>query len=149
MKRMWEVFRYELKRGGRRKGYLIATFGVPLIGLLLVVGIRLAGTLPAFNTTQMISQAMDQVNDAGISSAGLVDETGRFAPNVQPGGVLTVFPDEESAAAAMQAGRVEGNYIIPADYMETGTVTLVLPGMNLSDISSVPVKALIVSTLTQ
>lgn len=147
MKRMWEVFRYELRRGGRRKGYLLATFGVPLIGILLVVGIRLAGTLPAFNTTQMISQAMDQVNDAGITSAGLVDETGQFAPNVQPGGVLTVFPDEASAAAAIQSGADEGYYVIPADYMETGTVTLVLPGMNISDISSVPVKTLIVSTL--
>ncbi|MFN8378184.1 MAG: ABC transporter permease [Anaerolineae bacterium] len=149
MKRMWEVYRYELKRGGRRKGYLLATFGVPLIGILIVVGIRLAGTLPAFNTTQMISQAMEQVSLAGIASAGLIDETGQFAPHVQSGSELIVFPDQDSANAAMQARDIEGYYIIPADYMETGKVTLVLPSMNISEISSAPVKALIVSTLAE
>jgi len=149
MRRMWEVYRYELRRGGRRKGYLLATFGVPLIGILIVVAIRLAGTLPAFNSTQMISQAMEQVSESGITNAGLVDESGQFAPNVQAGGVLTVFPDQAGADSAVQAGSVEGYYIIPADYMETGTVTLVLPGMNINDISSAPVKALIVSTLAE
>lgn len=149
MKRMWSVFSYELLRGGRRKGYLLATFGVPLIGILLVVGIRLLGTLPAFNTSQMITQAMEQVGEAGITDAGLVDQTGQFAPNVQPGGALTVFPDQEGAASAMQAGEIEGYYVIPADYMDTGKITLVLPTLNIADISSAPVKALIVSTLAE
>lgn len=149
MKRMWEVYRYELRRGGRRKGYLLATFGVPLIGLLIVVGIRLAGSLPAFNTTQMISQAMEQVSDTGLTAAGLIDETGRFAPNVKPGGILTVFTDADSANAAVQAGGIEGYYVIPADYMETGQVTLVLPGMNIGDISGAPVSALIITTLAE
>ena len=148
MRRMFDVFRYELSRGIRRKGFLIATFGVPLIGIVLVVGIRLAGTLPAFNTTQMISQAIEQVNDIGVTAAGLVDETGQFAPNVQPGGVLQVFTDRESATEAMNAGDIEGFYVIPVDYMETGRVTLVLPGMSLADISEAPIRDLIVTTLT-
>ena len=148
MRRMFDVFRYELSRVIRRKGFLIATFGVPLIGIVLVVGIRLAGTLPAFNTTQMISQAIEQVNDIGVTAAGLVDETGQFEPNVQPGGVLQVFADRDAATEAMNAGDIEGFYVIPVDYMETGRVTLVLPGMSLADISEAPIRDLIVTTLT-
>ncbi len=148
MKRMGEVFRYELGRGGRRKGYLLTTFGVPLIGILLVVVIRLAGTLPAFSATQMMSQAMEQVNDMGVTAAGLLDQTGQFAPNVQPGGVLTVFTDEAAANAALQAGEIEGYYIIPVDYMETGQVTLVMPGMSLADVSEAPVRDLVIATLS-
>ena len=48
MKRMWEVFRYELRRGGRRKGYLLATFGVPLIGIAASVVVLSNRLSPVF-----------------------------------------------------------------------------------------------------
>ncbi len=105
MKRMLDVFRFELRRGGRRKGYLAATFGVPLAGILLVLGIRFAGSLPAFNTSQMLSQAMEQVGNSSIGVAGLVDETGQFAPVVQPVDNLTVFADAEAASRCVERGR--------------------------------------------
>lgn len=149
MRRMATVFRFELLRGLRRKGYLAAAFGVPLIGVLLVLGIRFAGTLPAFNTSQMLSQAMEQVNDFGLQRGGLVDHTGQFAPLVRPGDHLVVFPDRDAAAAALDAGDIEGFYDIPADYMDTGVVTLALPAMNINNISSGSVEALIIRKLTQ
>lgn len=149
MKRMFSVYRYELRRGLRRKGYLIATFGVPLIGILMVLGIRLAGTLPAFNTAQMVEQAMEQVNDTGITAGGLLDETGMFAAHVRPDSALTVYPDAAAADVAMRAGDIEGYYIIPADYLETGHVTLVMPTMSVPDISAGPVRELIVTTLAE
>lgn len=149
MSRMATVFRFELLRGLRRKGYLAATFGVPLIGILLVLGIRFATTLPAFNTSQMLSQSMEQVNAFGLQTGGLVDYTGQFAPLVRPDDDLTVYSDRDAATAALNAGSIEGFYIIPADYMETGMVTLVLPAMNLNNISSGPVQAVIVRGLTQ
>jgi ABC-2 type transport system permease protein len=149
MSRMLDVFRYELKRGFRRKGYLLATFGVPLIGIALILVLRFASTMPAFNATQMVSQAVEQVSNFGIQSAGLVDETDRFAPLVTEDDPLTVFSDRDAATAALDAGEIEGFYIIPANYMDTGKVTLALPGMDLNNISSGPVHGLIVRGLTQ
>jgi hypothetical protein len=94
---MLDVFRYELKRGFRRKGYLLASFGVPLIGIALILVLRFASTMPAFSATQMVSQAVEQVNNFGIQSAGLVDETGRFAPLVTDDDPLTVFSGRDAA----------------------------------------------------
>ncbi len=149
MSRILEVLRYELMRGGRRKGYLAATFGVPLAGIALIIAIRLIGTLPAFNSTQMIAQAMEQVELNGIQTAGLVDQSGQFAPLAARGEQLQVFADEEAAKAALRAGELDGYYLIPADYMDTGDVTLVLPGMDINRISGGPVRALIIETLSE
>ena len=33
--RLWKVFTYELKRNLRRKGYLFATFGIPVLVFVL------------------------------------------------------------------------------------------------------------------
>lgn len=149
MSRILEVLRYELRRGGRRKGYLAATFGVPLAGIALVIAIRLIGTLPAFNSTQMIAQAMEQVELGGIQTAGLVDQSGRFAPLAAQAGQMQVFAGQEAANAALRAGELDGYYLIPADYMDTGSVTLVLPGMDVNRISGQPVRALIIETLSE
>jgi ABC-2 type transport system permease protein len=148
MNRMWDVFRFELGRGLRRKGYLITTFGIPLIGIVLVLVIRFAGTLPAFNSTQMITQAMEQVNEGiGIQAAGLVDETGRFGPHILPSDNLTLYLSRDAAAEAMEAGDIQGFYVIPADYMDTGMVTLVLPGMDINRISAGPIQNLVIRVL--
>ncbi|HYO88628.1 MAG TPA: ABC transporter permease, partial [Candidatus Limnocylindrales bacterium] len=82
------------------------------------------------------------------TGAGLVDETGLFAQNVVPEDGLTVFADTEAATEALTHGDISVFYVVPADYMETGRATLVMPGMDISQISEGPVRALVLRTLT-
>jgi len=42
---IWRVFRYELKRNLRRKGFLFTTFGIPLISFALFFGYQFISQL--------------------------------------------------------------------------------------------------------
>jgi ABC-2 type transport system permease protein len=142
------VFLYELRRNFRRKGYLLTTFGVPVlvVALMLILQrVNLSGT----GTQEQIVEAMD---NAGIQKGGYVDETGIFADEELTGdlaNVLTSYPNEEAARAALDAGEIEAYYVIPADYMETGDVSLVLPRMSVTEISEGPIQQLILTTLSK
>ena len=140
------VFLYELRRNIRRRGYLLTTFGVPVLALVLMFvfqRVNLGGT-------QAQEQLGEVMENAGIQKGGYVDETGLFAeptPNVAE--ILTPYPGEAEARAALDAGEIEAYYVIPADYMETGEARLILPRMSLSQVSSRPIEQLVLGTLAQ
>jgi ABC-2 type transport system permease protein len=142
------VFLYELRRNFRRKGYLLTTFGVPVLALVLMFVLQRVN--PSGAQTQ--EQIVEVVENAGIQRGGYVDETGIFGSADLPAelaNVLTLYPDEVTARAALDAGEIEAYYVIPADYLETGDVRLVLPRMSVTQISSGPIEQLILHTLAQ
>jgi ABC-2 type transport system permease protein len=59
--------------------------------------------------------------DGYVDPAGLVKE---MPPDI-PSSWLTSFRDETAAQKALEAGKLDGYYLIPADYVETGDVTYV------------------------
>src|SRR5690606_4018778 len=141
------VFLYELRRNFRRRGYLLTTFGVPVLILVLMFVLQ---RVNLGGTQQMEEQIGELMENAGIQKGGYVDQTGLFTePTPNVAGVLTPYPNEEEARAAMDAGEIEAYYIIPADYMDTGEVRLVLPRMSISQVSSGPIEQLILSTLAR
>jgi len=147
-----QVFLYELRRNWRRRGYLFMTFGIPLLGAVLIFGYQF---IQGLNQPEEDAPS-EQRSDGGIgnfgmdtlSGAGYVDLTGRFGDPGELGNLLHAYPDEAAARAALDAGDIQVYYLIPADYMDTGEVTIVQPKLNVSLISDGPIQALLLNQLS-
>lgn len=141
------VFLYELRRNLRRRGYLLITFGVPVLALVAMFVFQRINLNSAEQMEEQIGELME---NAGIQKGGYIDESGLFTePTPDLAAILTPYSSEEEARAALDAGEIEAYYIIPADYMDTGEVRLVLPRMSISQVSSGPITQLILSTLAR
>ena len=119
MGRWWHVFRFEVLSQGRRRAYLFTTFGIPLIAVALVFAIpfiqeRLASGGEEADTTEA---------DTDVYLFGYVDESGLFPSPGRFGTALSRYDSEDAALEAMAAGEIDGVFVIPADYLETGEVT--------------------------
>jgi len=148
---IWKVFTYELKRNVRRKGFLFTTFGIPLIGFVILFGYRLiseanARMQPA-GQTDGVAVEEEGLDFNGIERAGYVDLSGQFADPGDMSELLIRYDDEATAAAAMAAGAIDVYYVIRADYLETGDVTLVVPRFSLNLASGAPIRRLILNEL--
>ncbi len=148
----FQVFIYELRRNLRRRGYLFTTFGVPLIAAVLLFGYQKISSSTASNAPGKNDAAIalaQQLNFTNIEHAGYVDESGLFSDPGSLSALLTRYPDEASAQAALQKGEIALYYVIAADYLKTGDVTLVQPRLNVSQIESAPIQRLILNTLSK
>ena len=140
MQKILEVFWFELKRNIRRKGYLFATFGIPLLGFVLTLG---------FQVISSLGGAPNPIADfdfEGIQAAGFVDESGLFAESGAFNDTLRIFDDTEAAQAALDAGEIDVYYEIAADYLETGDVHLFIHQLSLNKINSAPMEQLFYTT---
>lgn len=142
MVNIWRVMSYEISRTLRRKGYLFATFALPvLLFLLSFVWQRLAPTPEQMvRDAQTMAQQMD-----GLTTVGFVDLSGEFG-GVEADGIVR-FDDEASAIEAMQRGDIEAIYILPEDYAETRTAREIIPQMAMDDITGQPLIMLAAAAL--
>lgn len=102
------VARREYLTALRSKSFLFATFGIPLMALLLVT---------------LVFEAIDGAGPAGSSlpgETGYVDLAGVI---VKPG-PFRPFDAESPARAAWDEGQLDSWFLIQADYLESGAVTL-------------------------
>ncbi|MCA0458900.1 MAG: ABC transporter permease [Chloroflexi bacterium] len=157
-KHVSHVFLYEVRRNFRRRGYIFTTFGVPLIAFVVFFGYQFINNRNANNNqaspgssgssaSQVITSAGDFFRNAG--QVGYVDLSGRFD---DPGALrnrFTRFDDEAAAEAALDAGKISLYYVIAADYLSTGDVTLVTPRLNLGQTSDAPVRRLVLQELSE
>ncbi len=143
----FQVFSYELRRNLRRKGFLFATFGVPLIGLILLIGYQTlsGGALPSIPQKNEFGFSDLQ----GVQHAGYVDLSGKFGSAGDLSSVLTHYDDETSARAALDSGKIDVYYLIAPDYMQTGDVTLVMPRLNVGKLDTAPIRRLLLDSLAQ
>lgn len=144
MKKIMQVFWYELRRNVRRRGYLLSTFGIPLLALVGIWGFHL---FQESRATEEPSVPLGEVLFEFIDTAGYVDESGLFV-EVPDGleNLLIQYDDLESARAAMAAEIIDVFYVITADYEETGEVVLHMPNMRLDFISIAPFEELFYRT---
>ncbi len=146
----FQVFAYELRRNLRRKGYLFTTFGIPLIAFLLLFGYQFISRQTASpEDTNPTQSLMEQFNFQNVGTAGYVDESGKFRDAGELDALLTLYPDESSAQAALTSGEIPFYYVIPPDYLDTGDVTLVQPHLNISQIEDAPLRRLLLNTLSE
>lgn len=152
-KHIAHVFLYEFRRNFRRKAYLFTTFGIPLIAFGLFFGYQIITTIntrkasPVSDASQAITSTAELFK--GISSAGYVDLSGQFPDSGDLQDKLTRYDDEAAAQAALTAGKIDLYYVIPANYLQTGDVSLIMPHLNLGQISASPVRRLVLGQLSQ
>jgi ABC-2 type transport system permease protein len=144
--KMLSVFNYELRRNFTRKGYLFTTFGIPVVGFVIVM--VLMAVSGSSDPEDQISQLENALED--IDQTGYVDYSGLFGqPSAVVADSLTAFASEDVAQAALDADEIDAYYIIPEDYLDTGNVTMIVPEFNPGQILSIeaPISNLVYGDL--
>jgi ABC-2 type transport system permease protein len=110
MNKIKTIFKYELLTTIKRKSFIIMTVAFPLLGLLLVGGFGIIKGI--------IGEApVDEIK------VGYVDEAGGFDSDLVHG-IVTLIPQEnqQAALASMKDGGISQFFVIPPDYMTTGSI---------------------------
>lgn len=140
---IWQVFRYELQRNLLRRGYLFTTFGIPILAFVAIFAIQTINSAPTANQPAAAQVEMPEVLDfRAIDHAGFVDLSGVYDGVEEPRGILIRYESEAAAQAALEAGEIDVYYIIPADYLQTGEVTMVQPELALGQVQERPMRVL-------
>jgi len=98
----------------RRPSFIIMTLLIPALGLIaLLVGSLFGGEFGTFMEKQFVSQ----------KAVGYVDQSGLLQPDL-PGykGQFVAYADESLARAALLAKEIDSYFVLPADYVQSGTV---------------------------
>jgi ABC-2 type transport system permease protein len=104
------IFRHEFLNAIKRKGFIIMTLIVPVLGLL---GIGIFSLVSATAGPTVVE----------ITTIGYVDEAGGFDQYTTQGNIeLVGFDTQDEATAALISGDVSEYFIIPADYTSTGLI---------------------------
>jgi ABC-2 type transport system permease protein len=113
----------------RRPGYIIMTLLIPALGLVtLLAGSLFGGELGSFFQSQFAPQqgAIGYVDHSGLLATELPQYAGQFIP----------YPDEAAARAALLASKIDSFFVVPADYLQTGTVIVYGTGGGFSTFAS-------------
>jgi hypothetical protein len=78
MKHLTQVFTFELRRNFQRRGYLLTTFGAPLLFIAIFLLVNALNRGPA--AQDALSAAMVEIDLRGITSVGYVDHSGIVPP---------------------------------------------------------------------
>jgi ABC-2 type transport system permease protein len=125
MKKILLVSSHELLTTIRRPSFLLVSFGIPLLVILILLGATIFRGRSASPT--VIPSDKGAATDLEVQ--GYVDERGLISviPTDIPPGYLLAYADEQQALAALEAGEITAYYVIPKDYMETGDLLIVSP----------------------
>lgn len=111
MSKAWLVAKHEFLSNIRRRGFLFAALGVPLItiGAIYIV---FAVTMSSIDNTDSVGQV------------GYVDESGVLAEALAKPANFTPYEDETAAGLALSDRELSMYFVLPENYLDTGTVRL-------------------------
>ncbi len=112
MSKLWLVAKYEYRKMARKKSFLIATLGVPL----LIIAATVVVVLIAIRSED--SRPLGYVDHAGVLQPGAFATLGDDEKRV----TIRAYPDTAAARAALEAEEIQAYYVIPADYLQDPTV---------------------------
>ena len=152
---LWRVFRYEFRRQGRRISYLFMSIGLPLIAIAIFFVLQVVGKNQAASpspidlpNTAQSGASNDIFSGLGALPTGLVDQSGLINAGSDTG-VFTFYPTAAAADVALNASQIDGYFLVPADYVSTGVVSMhkltfsnLLSGASESDLRQVLQQAL-------
>lgn len=117
------VLRHEFLTTVTRRSFLILSFGVPLV--LLVINLVVSG---ARGNRSDISPG-DGEEEAEYKTQGYLDLSGiiQSLPEDIPAGLLLAYDSEADAEAAIENGLIQGYYVVPEDYISSGDLVYVRP----------------------
>jgi ABC-2 type transport system permease protein len=115
MSKIWEVARHEFLTNVKRPSFIIATIAIPVLG---AIGILVAGLFGG-----QVGTYLEEAFTGAGSTIAYVDQSGLFSPMLpEYEGRFVAYENEESARAAMLSDQIPSYLLVPADYLETGTV---------------------------
>lgn len=123
----------------KRKGYLIATFGMPLflaayVGVIALISVSAAKKADAPKLYGIVDHAaligltqdttvrppLPEAGRALVEAAG--PEAGLQVAEQMKGTTFRPFANEKDADSALRADQVKGYFVLPTDYLATGKV---------------------------
>lgn len=123
MHKTWLVFKNELVTTFTRKSFMFTLFGLPIIAAI-VMGV--IGSLNRNNpgqVEQFFSPPVDTL------PAGLVDYSG-IVTSIPDGQPFILYTDEQQARLDLADGKLADLYLVDAEYMQNGKVTIIRTEFN-------------------
>ncbi len=121
MRNVFLVIRHEVDAVLRKPSFWLMTFLFPAF----IIAITIVSQVVARTAFEDLEG--NPLSGGGGPAIGYVDHAGVIArlPEGLPPGLLEAFPDEASARAALEAGRVSQYYVVPADFIASGDLVLI------------------------
>ncbi len=111
MNKFWRVALHEYTRHVFRRRFLLALFSVPLLMVFMVVLVIVIVRLNSSGTP------IGYVDHSGLLANPITQPAPKWPERFVP---MQAYPDEASAKADLEAGKLQGYYIIAADYLQSG-----------------------------
>ncbi|MGB4594943.1 MAG: ABC transporter permease [Anaerolineaceae bacterium] len=128
MRNLWKIARYEFTTTVTRRSFLLTLILLPLIPAVLLGLLNILNRGTNNNLLQIFSNEVANPLPVGVlDQSRLVNDY----PDWLVKGNIVRISDESSGREAVNSGRLQGYYIIDADYLDNGKVTLVKPEINL------------------
>jgi ABC-2 type transport system permease protein len=148
MRNAWLIFLQEFKTTVLSRSFLIPLIALPLVGAIAVGVISLVQrNQPAESTpTSALTEVFTPPSDS--RPIGIVDQSGlvRQIPSGQEA-LFRQYPDEAQGKADLEAGRLQSLYIVPADYLQNGKMSVLQEKSGIAASGSALVRALITYNL--
>jgi len=118
------IMRQELRTIFSSKSYIFFAFGIPILALLILTGVRISQGRSE-NGNVVTASSPDELI---LETEGYVDQS-RLVHAVPEefSDSLLAYETEEQAQAALLAGEISSYYIVPPDYLEQGEIFYVFP----------------------
>jgi len=124
MQKTFLVIRQELINTFRRPSFLLFAFGIPVLAVLILGGVKLIQG----RSTESSGTNISESTEYQLEAEGFVDHSGliqTISEDLQD--ELLPYETEAQAKQALQAGEIAAYYVIPADYVVRGVVEYVYP----------------------
>ena len=136
MNKVFLIFRNEIFRVISRSSFWVGVFGPLFVGLIISTGVTYLnpggkdnGSQSTIKNVEAILSVQDDLRARGyVDPAGLVQA---FPPKF-PRDLWVKYADEASARSDLKDGKIGGFYVIPGDYLNTGSVQLFMEKYRLS-----------------
>ena len=124
MKKTFLILKYELITLLTRRTFLFLAFGLPLLGVLVFFVISVVrGDDAGTSSSAAPSQENELISEGYVDEANIISS---LPEDVSPEH-LRAFTSIDQAAQALEVGDIEGYYIIPEDYLNSGEFIYVSP----------------------
>jgi ABC-2 type transport system permease protein len=147
---IWRIMRYEFWRTLRRRGYQFATFGIPVLAIVIYYGVvawqQAQANRPPSNEEVVAPPPGVNLPGGGlVQTIGVVDLSDTISETDSQR--LALFKTEAEAQQALREAKITYYYLIAADYLETGTVSMHFERITLSNIDNRSLRRLLVDSL--
>jgi ABC-2 type transport system permease protein len=121
------VIKFEFLTTIKRRSVLFVLFGLPLLSVIVLTVLNQLAAGDGGNGQDAPGSSfldgLTQGPEETPAPDGIIDQSGLLSNFPDDfGDFIVVLPDQAAAEAAFSAGDIQGYFIVPADYLETGEV---------------------------